>query len=917
MPITQILLTATSSGGGGGKSAALTSTFFEPLNEGQQQTIGVDFTNWDGSDAYWTVTDSGGYPMGGQVDQDSGTLNPGTGNSYQTFNFTFASDATTEGPVSYYIRLGSTVHGNEYFNEGPKTVRDSSQTPALVLDVDPASISTPMYGLSGWYNTEGDPLAISNGSKSANNGGTLVFNGTSTYVSDAGYNFLTNATYGTITLSAWIKPTAVTGPTQTIIAKELCYKIIIANDGRIVWMTAKGYAPWEVTTYIDAGIVTAGAWAQVVATVNADYTRIYINGVKITETTGNVIGANTSTFNIGAYDNTNDLFAGSMGEVKIWNYAITETTIIEQYNATADRYGRSPLPFSLNFPAGNPYLLVSNTQSDWNLGNTYTIEYWSKGASPSYPSAIRTVMSQGPGNSNIDLGMMQGGLLVKNSRVDYPEPSVGGVPTTVFNISSPGGWNGNGNWTNLATTGGTGTGLRISVAGAQGGYANAVGIVTPGSGYTSGDVITAVGESSVSFTIGNCSPIGLWTHVAYVRNGVSNAQIYYNGVNQTQFSMTLNNGGSDLNIGRRAGINGQGFLGKLAMIRISNTAKYLDNFSPSLSYGVESDTRLMLGSDNPLTDLSLYELNGLTTSGNNGGTIYFSKATYPNLNNQIRAGDTVVKVSDSTTSTVTGAVFTPNGDPDNWGVPVSPGWGSVSTVNFSGPGRHPISVQGAVTTSMDFPSFQSLQFDQPAGDFLNVAGGNDWNLGTTGTIEFWIKANNASSANIHILGGQWGLINQGGWYYGMPNNNSILIGLAGGNLSIAQSNVDAVEYTEPTAGVWTHVAVVYNAGTQKVYYNGVEQTKTSGNYLGNGWSNGTSDLYIGRLAPNYGGHFDGKLAMVRISSFAKYTEAFTATTTYGVEGDTRLFLDKINPTVDSNEHRILNNGVSLSSDFPT
>ncbi len=486
-------------------------------------------------------------------------------------------------------------------------------------------------------------------------------------------------------------------------------------------------------------------------------------------------------------------------------------------------------PFSLDFPAGNPYLLVSNTQADWNLGNTYTIEFWSKSASSSSPSAIRTVMSQGPDSGQIDLGMMQGGLLISNSQVGYAEP-------------------------------------------------------TPGE----------------------------WTHVAYVRNGVSNTQLYYNGVNQTQFNMTLNNGSSDLNIGRRAGINGQGFLGKLAMIRISNTAKYLDNFSPSLSYGRESDTRLMLGSNNPLTDLALYELNGIATSQSNGGTIYFSKATYPDLNNQIRAGDTVVDTANNQTSTLTGAVFT--ADPDNWGVNVS-SLQSSGTKNFSGPGRHPISVQGAVTTSMDFPSFQSLEFNQPQGDFLSTPASNDWNLGTTGTIEFWIKANNASSANINIPGGQWGLINQGGWYYGMPDDNCILVGLAGGKLSIAQSNTDDVQYTEPTAGQWTHVAVVYNSGTQKVYYNGVEQTKTSGNYLGNGWTNTTSDIYIGRLAPNYASHFDGKLAMVRISSFAKYTGTFTPTTTYGVEGDTRLFLSKVNPTVDSKAHAITNNGVTTSTTF--
>ena len=210
----------------------------------------------------------------------------------------------------------------------------------------------------------------------------------------------------------------------------------------------------------------------------------------------------------------------------------------------------------------------------------------------------------------------------------------------------------------------------------------------------------------------------------------------------------------------------------------------------------------------------------------------------------------------------------------------------------------------------------SLVFNQPQGDYLSTPASADWNLGTTGTIEFWLNANNASGANIHIPGGQWGLINQGGWYYGMPNNSSILIGLAGGKLSIAQSNTDDVKFAEPTAGVWTHVAVVYDSGTQKVFYNGVEQTKTDGNYLGNGWTNSTSDLYIGRLAPTYQSHFDGKMALVRISNAAKYTAPFTATTTYGVEADTKLFLSLTTPLVDSKSHTITNNGVTTSTDIP-
>jgi hypothetical protein len=345
------------------------------------------------------------------------------------------------------------------------------------------------------------------------------------------------------------------------------------------------------------------------------------------------------------------------------------------------------------------------------------------------------------------------------------------------------------------------------------------------------------------------------------------------------------------------------------MIRIGTTAKYVANFSPSLSYGREADTRLMLGSDNPLTDLALYELNGIATSNSNGGTIYFSKATYPDLNNQIRAGDTVVDTANNQTSTLTGAVF--SADTDNWGVAVS-STQSPGTKNFSGPGRHPISVQGAVTTSSDFPSFQSLAFVENQGDFLDVAGSSDFNLGTTWTIEFWLKTNAASAT---AYGGIWGLLNQEGW----STTNNIVVALSDNKLvflSVAESANADVRYTEPTVGQWTHVAIVNNAGTQKVWYNGVEQTKVSGTFGTANYTNGTADLRIGRLGPQNGGTLNGKMAMVRISSTAKYTETFTPTTTYGVEADTKLFLSKVNPTVDSKNHRILNNGVTTSTDLP-
>jgi len=338
---------------------------------------------------------------------------------------------------------------------------------------------------------------------------------------------------------------------------------------------------------------------------------------------------------------------------------------------------------------------------------------------------------------------------------------------------------------------------------------------------------------------------GVWTHVALVSDG-TNLKLYYNGFSvYTGVAWNINNTTDAIRMGARGPATFQLFDGDLALIRISNAVKYTTTFTPTITYGVESDTKLFLGPITPLVDTSV----SAHTITNNGVSI---------------------------------------------------------TTNFP-------SVAGA----------QSLVFNQPDSDFMSTPASADWNLGITWTMEFWINANNASSAGIHIPGGQWGLLNQGGWYGGIPNN-SILIGLVGGYLTIAQDPNTDIQFAEPTPQQWTHVAVVNNGGGagQKVYYNGVEQTKTSGTYQSNGWTNTEADLYIGRLSNQYGGYssyFDGKMALIRISNTAKYTAAFTPTITYGVESDTKLFLGSTVPWVDTSAsaHFITNSGTELSTSFPT
>ena len=205
-------------------------------------------------------------------------------------------------------------------------------------------------------------------------------------------------------------------------------------------------------------------------------------------------------------------------------------------------------------------------------------------------------------------------------------------------------------------------------------------------------------------------------------------------------------------------------------------------------------------------------------------------------------------------------------------------------------------------TSLDPEPPFSLQFNQPQGDYLSTPASTDWNLGTSWTIEFWLNANSSGDGSANMTGGIWGLLNQEGW----AATNAINIAISDSKLVVGQgAQYDDVRYTEPTPAQWTHVAIVNDAGTQKVFYNGVEQTKVSGTFGTANYTNSTDSLAIGNISGG-NNYFDGKMAMVRISNTAKYAAAFTSTVTYGVEADTRLFLDLGYPLSDTSYYELNN-----------
>ena len=974
------------------------------VNEGSALTFTVGGTNITNGTYYWTVqTNSGDFST------SSGEV--GIVNNDGSFTVTPTADATTEDPAvdTFTVALRSvSTSGTILVTSTAVTINDTSQTPTPTYSLAPGGANNVNEGSAqtfyvggtavpaGTYywtiETNAGDFATTNGTVSVSAGTGLTLGSfTVTPTEDA-------TTEGTEQFTVALRSVSITGD-------------ILASSGADINDTSLDPVPTYTLTP-DADNVNEGSSLEfTVGGTNITNGTYYWTIETDSDDFATISGTVSVTDNSGTFSVTPTADDSTEGPetftVTLRSVSITGTILQTSESITINDTSLTPVPpFSMAF-TGTRRLAVQYFQSDWNLGTTWTMEWWSKTTTPT--TGLRTVMSQAPLETSIDVYYESGNLFMSNGTNLGSEPPVGGVPNSVTAITdSTGSWEAN-YGSNITTTGGTGTGLTVDVAAAGSGYAGTVAINTPGSGYTTGDTITAVngsvnGGSSVTFTI-TATARGIWTHVA-LSSDEGLVKVYYNGVQKSsvQRNLSLTDANRDLYIGRRGNNDFQYFDGNLALIRISEVARYATAFSPSVSYGVDADTLLFLGLNNPLVDLSTYELNGVTTSANGGTTIYFAKSVYPDLDKQIQAGNTVVGGTPTTTATVTGAVFTPGGDPDNWGVLISTTMSALATVNFSGV-RHTVTNTGVVRTN-DVPSFQSLVFNNSQQDFLRVPASSDFNLGTTWTIEFWLSANGSGISSNPAMGnaGLWGLLNQGGW----TSANQITVAISDAKLCIGgKDNGDDVRFAEPapngqasgvsaivsdtqwwdynygtglvtTGGtgagltvnvgdagngyasivinnpgggytngdtitvtngpfndapivstatftiavanpvVWTHVAVVNDEGTPKVYYNGVEQSIVSGTFDSLNYTSSSESLYIGRLAPQYGGHFDGKMTMVRISNSAKYLAPFIPTTTYNVDANTKLFLSKVNPLGDSSasDHAVTNNGVTTSTDVP-
>ena len=196
-----------------------------------------------------------------------------------------------------------------------------------------------------------------------------------------------------------------------------------------------------------------------------------------------------------------------------------------------------------------------------------------------------------------------------------------------------------------------------------------------------------------------------------------------------------------------------------------------------------------------------------------------------------------------------------------------------NTWNFGSDGNITLPYNAKVAVSESTTTSGALSLNGTT-NYLTLPSSSQWILGTTWTIEFWINANASSTGVLQRIITQEADTSPGVLSY-------IDINVSNGLLGILCTQSNAIFYTEPTPGQWTHVAIVNNNSADQalyVYYNGVRQTYNTG-YGGPANYGSTNAITIGRFPNNNYQYFPGKLSDIRITSgIAVYTGNFTVPT---------------------------------------
>jgi hypothetical protein len=248
------------------------------------------------------------------------------GNPRATYDITQLPTQYDDNDIIDNPNTGGLVQGR------PWVVTPSITTDNLIVNLDAGNTNSyPGTGIT-WTNlVDSTEYTISNGTFDSGNGGSIVFDGTSTFVPvgtplSAGTNF---------TKEAWVNADVVTSARN-----------ILSSANNVFWNNGSTLSGGVGGTFnhVTSASFPATVWRHVVLTFDdaVNTMRLYINGVQVSQNTNVTQSYISETERIGAHFtgvNPISFWDGKIAEVRVYNTALTGANVLTNYNNTKTRYG--------------------------------------------------------------------------------------------------------------------------------------------------------------------------------------------------------------------------------------------------------------------------------------------------------------------------------------------------------------------------------------------------------------------------------------------------------------------------------------------------------------------------------------------------------------------------------------------------
>lgn len=211
-------------------------------------------------------------------------------------------------------------------------------TDGLVLYLDAANLKSYPGSGTTWFDLSGNSNTCT-----LINGPLIIGSGSTTAISFDGandYGIVNNSptiNVSVFSLIAWVKFPTI--PFSGIgINKEGCYRMFV-GESNTTNLSSRISQSWGALTGPGSTYLLANTWYYCVITADGSSQRLYLNGVQdFFNSSSAVSSSNSNNLHIATFQGSSYFMNCQMSQISLYNRALSQQEILQNYNATKGRY---------------------------------------------------------------------------------------------------------------------------------------------------------------------------------------------------------------------------------------------------------------------------------------------------------------------------------------------------------------------------------------------------------------------------------------------------------------------------------------------------------------------------------------------------------------------------------------------------